>query len=120
MNKKAQLNIVIIIGIIFALFMIFYGSYVITSTTTLAAQFVFYYPTQNQNELADVILISGYISLVISIVYLVGLIGLFFKSNICRYIVIAISSYLLILAFPFAIALYLCEKDIKPLFRKES
>ena len=119
-NKKTQLNIVIIIGILLALFLIFYGYYAIISAKTLAAQFVYYYPTQNQDELVDAITIIGYIYLVMNVIYLFSLIGLFFKSNICRYIVIAISSYLLILGFPFAIALFLCEKDVKALFRKES
>lgn len=118
-NKKTQLNIVIIIGVILALFLIFYAYYVITSAKTLASQLVYYYP-MDLDELAGTLVIIGYIYLVISVIYLFGLIGLFFKSNICRYIVIAISSYFLILAFPFAIALFLCEKDVKPLFREES
>ena len=118
-NKKTQLNIVIIIGILLALFLIFYAYYVITSAMTLALQLQYYYP-QDLDELENVLVIIGYITLIISIIYLFGLIGLFFKSNICRYIVIALSSYLLILAFPFAIALFLCEKDVKALFRKES
>ena len=118
-NKKTQLNIVIIIGILVALFLIFYAYYIITSAMILALQLAYYYP-MDLDELVDVLLIIGYIYLVISVIYLFSLIGLFFKSNICRYIVIAISSYFLILAIPFAIALFLCEKDVKALFRKES
>jgi len=76
--------------------------------------------TGNLEDLIEFGEFIGYITLIISVIYLFGLIGLFFKSNICRYIVIAISSYFLILAFPFAIALFLCEKDVKALFRKES
>jgi len=118
-NKKTQLYIVTIIGILFALFIIYYAYYIITSAKNLALQLQYYYP-MDLDEMVATLVIIGYITLVISVIYLFSLIGLFFKSNICRYIVIAISSYFLILAFPFAIALFLCEKDVKALFRKES
>ncbi len=118
-NKRAQLNIVIIVSIFVALILIFYSYYVITSAKSLAPQFGDYY-VGDLDELANSLVIIGYITLIISVTFLFGLIGLFFKSNICRYIVIAMSCYFFILAFPFAIALFLCEKDVKALFRKES
>ena len=51
---------------------------------------------------------------------LIGAIGLFFKNNYCRYLVIFVSILLFFFVYPFAIALFLCDKDIKVLFERKS
>lgn len=117
-NKKTQLNIVIILSILMALFLILYALFIIQSAETLAKLYASLFGS-DVKEVTDSLVIIGYISLVIDVVLLIGLIGLFFKSNICRNIVIAICSYYFIVAFPFAIALFLCEKDVKAMFRGE-
>lgn len=52
----------------------------------------------------------------IGTILLIGSIGLFLKNNFCRYLAIGASSYFFILGFPLAIALFLCEEDIKKMF----
>jgi len=116
-KKKSQLNIVIVISIFMALVLILYAYFVINNAKTLALQFGFL--GGNINEVTTSLVIIGYIYIVVFIVLLLGLIGLFFRINLCRYIVIAICSYLFIIAFPFAITLFLCEKDIKALFSRK-
>jgi hypothetical protein len=50
---------------------------------------------------------------------IIGGIGLFFRIPLCRYFAIFLSILLLIFVFPFAIALTLCQKDVKELFQKK-
>lgn len=117
-NRKTLLNIVAIISILIALFFIVYSYFAIRYADIIASRFG-ENPTQSTSEIATSVVIIGYILLVVSIMLLIGSIGLFFKINICRYIVIAICCELLIFGFPVAIAFFLCEKDIKALFGKE-
>lgn len=70
-------------------------------------------------ETINSIRIFGTIYFIIALILLVGSIGLFFKVRIFRYITIAAASYFIIFGFPFAIALFLCEKDVKALFSRE-
>jgi hypothetical protein len=55
-----------------------------------------------------------------SLIGLIGAIGLFFKINYCRYMVILVSILLFFFVYPFAIALFLCDKDIKALFTRKT
>ena len=64
------------------------------------------------------ILLLGLLILIISSILLIGTIGLLFKNNICRYIVMLIFTVFIILAFPFVIVLFLCEEDVKEMFDK--
>ena len=118
-SKKTHLTIAILISILMTLYLILYAFIVIETASTIGAQ---YYELFGGDvaEMRKSIAIIGYINLIISVTLLIGLIGLFFKSNICRYIVIAISCYFFTLVFPLAIALFLCQNDVKALFRKES
>lgn len=118
-NRKALLNIVAIISILVALFFMVYAYFAITYAERIAS-LIGENPTQSTSEITASVLYIGYVLLIMSIMLLIGSIGLFFKINICRYIVIAICCHLLIFGFPLAIALFLCEKDIKALFGKES
>jgi len=56
---------------------------------------------------------------ILATIGIIGGIGLFFRIPICRYFAIFLSILLLIFVFPFAIALTLCQKDIKELFQKK-
>ncbi|MHA1147874.1 MAG: hypothetical protein ACTSR8_06475 [Promethearchaeota archaeon] len=51
---------------------------------------------------------------------LIGSIGLFFKINFCRYIVIGFYLIFFMLAFPIGISFFLCENNVKELFIKDS
>jgi len=66
----------------------------------------------------NTVILLGVIILIISTILLIGSIGLFFKSNICRYLVISVFTILIILAFPFIIVLFLCEHDVKEMFKQ--
>ena len=117
-KRTKLLYIVSIISIFIALFFIAYAYFAITNSETLASMIDD--PVQSDAELAASLVFIGYFFLVISVILLFGSIGLLFKINFCRYIVICISSYLLIFGFPLAIAFFLCEKDVKAIFGKET
>jgi hypothetical protein len=116
-KRKNLLNIVAVISILFALFMVVYSYFAITSASYLA-ELIAESLGGNIAELTVSVTILGYIYMSFAVILLITSIGLFFKINICRYIVIAICTYFLIFGFPFAIALFLCEKDVKELFGK--
>jgi len=56
---------------------------------------------------------------VIALIMLIGSVGLFFKIQVFRYLVIVTSLYFILFGFPIAIALFLCEKDVKVMFKRE-
>ncbi len=66
------------------------------------------------------IVILGILILILAGIILIGSIGLLFKINACRYMVIGSYSILFILAFPFAISLFLCEEDVKEMFTNKT
>ncbi|TFG28198.1 MAG: hypothetical protein EU532_05760 [Promethearchaeota archaeon] len=118
-NRKTLLKIVVIISILFALFMAFYAYFAITYAGYLAELIIEMFGG-NVAEMTITVTIIGYIYMTFAIILLIASIGLFFKSNICRYIVMTICTYFLIFVFPFAITLFLCERDVKAMFGKES
>lgn len=61
----------------------------------------------------------GIIVLICASIGAIGSIGLFSKKNIFRYFVIFINIMLFFFVFPFAIVLFLCQKDIKEIFIKK-
>jgi hypothetical protein len=114
-DRKILLNIVAVISMLIALFFLFYVFYALTYTDSLAKS-IAENGGQTAEEVARSITIIAYIYSVVAIILLIGSIGLFFKINICRYFVIAASLISFIFGFPLAIALFLCEKDVKTLF----
>lgn len=118
-NRKALLNITAIVSILFALFLIIYAFFALTYVETLASR-IGDNKTQSVEDIAFSVIIIAYIFIFLAITLLIGAIGLFFKINICRYLVIATVICCFIFAFPLGIALFLCEKDVKALFGKES
>ncbi|MFW9898669.1 MAG: hypothetical protein ACFFDO_05355 [Candidatus Thorarchaeota archaeon] len=118
-SRKSLLNIVALISIGISIFFIVYAYFAISKSETIAS-LIGENPTQSTSEIATSVVIIGYVFFIVSVILFFSSIGLFFKINICRYIVIAICCYLLIFGFPLAIALFLCEKDVKALFGLES
>jgi len=118
-NRKKLLKIVAIISILFALFMASYAYFAIAYAGYLAELIVELFGG-SVAEMTVTVTIIGYVYLTFAIILLIASIGLFFKINICRYIVITICTYFLIFVFPFAITLFLCENDVKAMFSKES
>ena len=118
-QRKTLLYIVAIISISIALFFLYYTYYILSNTVTLASKLA-ENGGQTANEIRVSLTIIAYIAGTTAFILLIGSIGLMFKINFCRYLVIAISCVFFIIGFPFAIALFLCEKDVKALFSKES
>ena len=120
-KRDTLINIVAIISIFVALFLLAYVYIAITEREYLAAYIAedLTYYKQNPSDIANSIVIIGMIYGTVASILFIGSIGLFFKINFCRYLVIAASLYLFIFGFPLAIALFLCEKDIKVMFGKE-
>jgi len=75
---------------------------------------------EDVNAVAASIQILGVIIAFISVALLLGSIGLFFRNNTCRYIVIALYSILWIFALPYAVVLFLCEKEVKEIFKNRT
>jgi len=65
------------------------------------------------------VIFLGFYYATIALMLLIGSVGLFFKNNFCRYLAIAASLYFFILGFTLAIILFLCEKDVKAMFKRE-
>jgi len=117
-KRNNLLYIVATISISMSLFFILYANFAIINSKAIASVLV----KDNGGDIYETtksVAIIGYIFLVVSVILLINSIGLFFKINICRYITIVICSFFLIFGFPFAIALFLCEKDVKQLFGKD-
>ncbi len=58
--------------------------------------------------------------LIISMLGIVSGIGLFLKNDYCRHLAIFFCILLYFFAFPFAISLFLCEKEVKKMFTRTS
>jgi hypothetical protein len=117
-DRGVLLNIVAIISVFIAIFFLFYAYYALTYVDSLAKSLA-EGGGQTANEIANSITVIAYIFGIIACILLVGSIGLFFKINICRYFVISASLVCFIFGFPLAIALFLCENDVKTLFGKK-
>ncbi|MBD3213248.1 MAG: hypothetical protein GF311_11630 [Candidatus Lokiarchaeota archaeon] len=115
--REQLLKIVATLSLILALFFILYGVVAILFADTLVDLIHSLTGTTYANTKVGLIFLGAYYG-TISVILLIGSTGLFFKNNICRYLVIGASTYLFILGFPLAIALFLCENQVKEIFRK--
>lgn len=113
-QRKTLINIVAGIGIIVAIFFIIYSSVAIFMADMLLSLIGDAITTTKQS-----LQFIGYFYGTLAFILLIGSIGLFFKHNLFRYMVIAVSCYFLIFGFPFAIALFLNEKEVKEIFNKK-
>jgi len=118
-ERKKLLKIVATLSTILGIFFILYGILAILLVDTFAELIESLTGETYANTKVAVIFLGFYYASIAAIL-LIGSIGLFFKNNICRYLTIAASSYFFILGFPIAIALFLCENEVKAFFRKES
>ena len=117
--RSTLIYIVSIISIVVALFFLYYAYYVITNADSLGQQRALN-SQQSATEISASLTIIALIAGPIALILLIGSIGMLFKVNICRYLAITASCAFFILGFPVAIAFFLCEKDVKALFGKES
>jgi hypothetical protein len=117
-KREKLLNIIAIVSTGVAVFLVIYV-YVAITQVDYIAKLLAEDGNQSFNQIKSSVLIIAYINAVVAILFLIGSIGLFFKSKICRNIVIATCLYFFLFAFPLAIALFLCEKDVKILFEKK-
>jgi len=118
-QRKTLIYIVSIISISLALFFLYYAYYIVAHADSIALQRA-ERGQQGASEIAASLIIIAYIAGTIALILLIGSVGLLFKINICRYFAIAASCAFFIFGFPLAIALFLCEKDVKALFGIDS
>jgi len=116
MEPQKRLNIMAIVCITFAIFLTIYSIAAVVMSEFIA-ELLMDSPT---SEIITSVTIFGYFYGTIAVLLLIGSVGFLFKNNLCRYIVIATSLYLIIFGFPIAITFFLCDKDIKALFIRES
>jgi hypothetical protein len=117
-ERPKLLKIVAVLSLILAVFFIFYAAMAIFLVDTLV-ELIQSLTGEVYSRTGAGIIFLGFYYGTIAIVLLIGSIGLFFKNNFCRYLTIAACSYFFIIGFPLAIALFLCEKDVKAMFKKE-
>jgi hypothetical protein len=110
-DRTKLANIVGIIGILVAVFLILYASLAIFMADIVAGLIG---GTPDLLGIQIIGIVYGSVALML----LIGSIGLFFKINFFRYLAIISSLYLMIFGFPIAIAFFLCEDRVKELFRK--
>jgi MFS family permease len=116
-ERGKLLKIVATLSILLAIFFIIYGTMAIFLADTLTGLIEGLTGSTYERTTVGVIFLGFYYG-IIGAVLLVGSIGLFLKNNFCRYLAIGASCYFFILGFPLAIALFLCEEDIKKMFKE--
>jgi len=114
-NRKTALRIVSLVSLIFAVFIILYALLAILMVDIVAG---LYTDTPTADDMVA-ITIMGYYYLTVAVILLIGSIGTLFKVNFCRYMAIAASFYFIVFGFPIAIGFFLCEKEIKAMFKRE-
>jgi len=114
-KRKTALKVVSIVSLVFAIFILLYALLAILFADVVAA---LYTDTPTPDDMVA-ISILGYFYFTIASVLLIGSIGTLFKVNFCRYMAIAASCYFIVFGFPIAIAFFLCEKDVKAMFKRE-
>ncbi|OLS13787.1 MAG: hypothetical protein RBG13Loki_2595 [Promethearchaeota archaeon CR_4] len=110
--RERHLKIVATISVILGAFFVLYGTIAILFSDILTDLII----AEGGEVTSGAVVFLGFYYASIAALLLVGAIGLFFRNRICRYLAIVASLYLSILGFPLAIALFLCEKDVKALF----
>ncbi|WP_371805597.1 hypothetical protein [Candidatus Lokiarchaeum ossiferum] len=110
---KTRLNIISSISLLLGVIMLAYGVVALTMSDVLVDLI-----GDSMDVTGTQLEILGIYYGSISLILVIGSIGLFFKNRICRYMVIFSSTYFLIFAFPLGIAFFLFEKDVKALFTK--
>jgi MFS family permease len=114
-ERSKLLKIVATLSTLLAIFFILYGTMAILFVDTFTELIEGLTETVYPRTSLGVIFLGFYYG-TIGAILLIGSIGLFLKNNICRYLAIGASCYFFILGFPLAIALFLCEKDVKQMF----
>jgi hypothetical protein len=114
-NRKTALKVVSVVSLLFAVFILLYALLAILMVDVVAS---LYSDTPTLTDLLS-ITVMGYYYLIVAIILLIGSIGTLFKVNFCRYMAIAASCYFIVFGFPIAIAFFLCEKDVKAMFKGE-
>jgi len=116
--RERLFKIVAILSIILGIFFILYGILAITLVDTFVSLIESLTGTVYANNRTGILFLGFYYA-TIALILVIGSVGLLFKNNLCRYLTIAATSYFFILGFPLAIALFLCEKDVKGMFKRE-
>ena len=73
---------------------------------------------ENPNEYKEILTLVGAIFLPVSLLLLIGAIGLLKRISFCRFLIIIVYTGLIILAIPFAIVLLLNEEEVKKMFKR--
>jgi hypothetical protein len=116
-EREKLLKIVAGLSILLAVFFLIYGTMAIFLADTLTELIETMTGTPYSRTTLGVMFLGFYYG-TIAIILLIGSIGLFLKNNFCRYLAIGASCYFFIIGFPLAIALFLCEEDVKKMFKE--
>lgn len=116
-SREILLKIVFIISLLIAVLFLALALFALIAPEIISG-FLASALNEPLEKVLPVIMLAGILILIISSILLIGTIGLLFKNNICRYMVMSIFTVLIILAFPFVIVLFLCEEEVKEMFGK--
>ena len=118
-ERKKLLKIVASLSLLLGIIMLLYGIVAITMADMLVDLISMANITAYPSSSAEIQGLGIYYGL-IALVLVIGSIGLFFKSKICRYLAIFGSAYFIIFGFPIAITFFLNEKEVKEMFNRDS
>ncbi|MFX1275650.1 MAG: hypothetical protein ACFFBP_07915 [Promethearchaeota archaeon] len=108
-DTELALKIIVITVILLMALFIYFGLDTIIGTHFINMMF----GSSLSNE---ILIVIGSILIGAASLGLIGGIGLYFKNNFCRYLVILVSILQFLWIYPFTLTLFLCDKDIKKIF----
>jgi len=118
-SRELLLKIVFIFSLLIAVFFVALALFALIMPEVISG-FLASALNEPLEKVIPIIMLAGFLILILSSILLIGTIGLLFKVNICRYMVMSIYTILIILAFPFVIVLFLCEDEVKEMFGKST
>lgn len=116
-KRALLLKIVAILSIVASIGCLAFAVITMIYAESVAATFILLIGGGVLEEVIIAVVILGVFLLIISILGTIGSIGLLLKNNSCRYLMIAIYTGLFYFTFPFSAALFLCETDVKNMFK---
>ena len=117
-KRVLLLKIISILCIIASILCLVAGIYAILNASVFAAPLISLLGGGTVAQVTAAVSALGFLLIIISILLLIGSLGLLMKKNAGRYLMLIIFTGLFYFGIPFAVALLLCEKEVKEMFNR--
>lgn len=117
-KRELLLKIISILCIIASILCLVAGIYAILNASVFAAPLISLLGGGTVAQVTAAVSALGFLLIIISILLLIGSIGLLMKKKAGRYLMLIIFTGLFYFGIPFAVALLLCEKEVKEMFNR--